>query len=1000
MCTFFSIFINAATPQDLGVVDKEKILYWLKKDKPLSEEDLAIKYAEFINFDAAKNHNALSLKYGFKHPSLHVIPPSNITKTRSAPTSLISDEVNNTLDSVKVLAILIDFPDLSHDDNKLNETDTDMYYSQYPVSHYQQLLFSESGYTGPNGENLQTAFEYYKAASGNSLQFTGDVFGWVTADHQASTYGARLGTQRDIAAPDLVKEAVEKAVEAYDIDLSEYDLTDLDDIDGDGIINEPNGIIDHVVIFHSSIGEEAGGGYLSTDAIWSHQYYVLDDENQPTSIANSDVKVFGYTINPIDAAIGVVVHEFGHALGLADEYDLRPNSIGEPVANWSVMSNGTYGGALSGTEPVMFSAFALDYLQNRYQGNWVNQLTLSMRELDERPEHTLTHAANTDTQLSQIKLLSEKTLEAFKTPVEGNFQYYSGTGDNVTHRFTQTITLPSTDEALTLAFVAFYSIEKDYDFVQVKVNSQPIEGNYTESVNPYYGNIGPYISGDSFSNGDAQQPNNYLNYSFDLSSYNGQTITLSVEYYTDTTTHYYGFVFDDAKITQSDTVIWQDNAESLSSADLSGFSRISSYIYAPDTHYYLQLRAHLGIDSGLQNEAYSPGLLLWFSSQAYDDNNVTTHPGSGFALIVDADQQQINQGTTTNAAATSIQIRDAAFSLYDQTPGLGDTELSAISQFSDADDYSFAVQPESGVVLPANGFNFNIIEQASNSESITIALNYDQVQHIQTSQQDKRVTFTVENLNINAADTLLWDFGDGEFSEQLTPTHDYSQYGTYDISFAATDAEGVLKSAVATLTVAESFTIEKVNYQVDQSILSASVELTGGQTPFSYLWQLGDETQLSDAVISHQYLLSGEYTILLTVTDNAQQSASHSFIVNVEVPLQLDAQVAVSDKTASFSAQIAGGYGQYSYHWDFGDGNEVSNSQNPSHTYINSGRYNAKVTITDTTDNKTITKTVAVDILEQTTVEKKSSSSGSLQFMLIVLLMGWVFKNCQYNVRP
>ena len=46
---------------------------------------------------------------------------------------------------------------------------------------------------------------------------------------------------------------MEKAVAKFNINLADYDLTDLDDIDGDGILNEPNGIIDHVMVFHSSI---------------------------------------------------------------------------------------------------------------------------------------------------------------------------------------------------------------------------------------------------------------------------------------------------------------------------------------------------------------------------------------------------------------------------------------------------------------------------------------------------------------------------------------------------------------------------------------------------------------------------------------------------------------------------------------------------------------------------------------------------------------------------
>ena len=61
---------------------------------------------------------------------------------------------SNALNEVKVLAILIDFPDLKHDDNQLVDDDTDMYYENYTKEHYQQLLFNEGGFVGPNNETL------------------------------------------------------------------------------------------------------------------------------------------------------------------------------------------------------------------------------------------------------------------------------------------------------------------------------------------------------------------------------------------------------------------------------------------------------------------------------------------------------------------------------------------------------------------------------------------------------------------------------------------------------------------------------------------------------------------------------------------------------------------------------------------------------------------------------------------------------------------------------
>ncbi|MFM9587615.1 hypothetical protein, partial [Streptomyces caniscabiei] len=78
---------------------------------------------------------------------------------------------------------------------------------------------------------------------------------------------------------------------------------------------------------------------------------------------------------------------------------------------------------------------------------------------------------------------------------------------------------------------------------------------------------------------DAQQPNNYLQHTFDLSKFAGQSVNLAIKYVTDSLVEYYGFVVDDMQISQGGNVIWQDNAEFKSTFMLNGFSRIGEYIY-------------------------------------------------------------------------------------------------------------------------------------------------------------------------------------------------------------------------------------------------------------------------------------------------------------------------------------------------------------------------------------------------------------------------------------
>ena len=122
-----------------------------------------------------------------------------------------------------VLSVLIDFPDLPYDNNRLSSSDTNMYYSDYNVQHYQQLQFSTTGYTGPSGQNLMSAYQYYQQESGGTFTFAGTTYGWVTADNNAAFYGENDpdNNDNDKNATALIAEAVQKAVTENSINLSD-----------------------------------------------------------------------------------------------------------------------------------------------------------------------------------------------------------------------------------------------------------------------------------------------------------------------------------------------------------------------------------------------------------------------------------------------------------------------------------------------------------------------------------------------------------------------------------------------------------------------------------------------------------------------------------------------------------------------------------------------------------------------------------------------------------
>lgn len=120
------------------------------------------------------------------------------------------EEYNGEKRTDKVLLLAIDFPDYKN--STITKEESDMFYEDYPVNHYQQMVFGEKGFKGPNGENLLSMKQFYQNQSGGSYDIEGDVHGWYTADHPAAYYGGNYpdADGSDARPKELIKEALQK----------------------------------------------------------------------------------------------------------------------------------------------------------------------------------------------------------------------------------------------------------------------------------------------------------------------------------------------------------------------------------------------------------------------------------------------------------------------------------------------------------------------------------------------------------------------------------------------------------------------------------------------------------------------------------------------------------------------------------------------------------------------------------------------------------------------
>ncbi len=196
-----------------------------------------------------------------------------------------------------------------------------------------------------------------------------------------------------------------------------------------------------------------------------------------------------------------------------------------------------------------------------------------------------------------------------------------------------------------------------------------------------------------------------------------------------------------------------------------------------------------------------------------------------------------------------------------------------------------------------------------------------------------------------------WTFGDGGSSTAQNPGYTYNVPGIYSVSLTVT---GPLGSN--TLTINNMITIDQIP-AVDFSAIPVSGEFPltvtftdlSTNSPQIWLWDFGDGVQSSQQNPVHTYLMPGLFTVNLTAGNNCGNNVMNkpAFIDVVPPPPPL-AGFTVSDTLGclpldiQFTDTSTGAIGQWN--WDFGDG-EMSNEQNPMHTYGLPGDFTVTLTV-------------------------------------------------------
>jgi immune inhibitor A len=644
----------------------------------------------------------------------------------------------------KVLVLLAEFSDFKH--NNIDQEAGYMYADDFSPEHYEKMLFGDKDFELFDGSKIKTFKQYYEEQSGGSYTVDGHVTEWLTVPGTAKEYGDdNPAGGHDNLNPkgprNFVADALKAAV-ASGVNLSEFDELDVHDIDGDGNIYEKDGLVDHLMVIHAGVGQEAGGGKLGNDAIWSHRWTLGGVYPVPGSTGpwNGMMGAFDYTIEPEDGATGVFAHEFGHDLGLPDEYDTQYSGDGEPVASWSIMSGGSWNGKIAGTEPTSFSPQNKEYFQKVMGGNWANITEIDMKDITKSGQMIkIDQSVTKSKETGLVKVnLPQKEVPSKIQPENGEKYYYSTKGDNIHTSMTSPVFDLTGKTSATFTYRANYEIENGGEYDKLSVFVKKEDGTMTEIER---------LGWTATEKIKYTTEGAWVDKSYDLSAYAGQKVQLVFDYQTDGGLAPEGFGLDNAVLTADGAVVFTDDAEGAPQFTFDKFI-VSNGISFADHYYYIEWRNTEGSDKALQSSRgvkYNTGMLVWYGDDSYTDNWVGVHPGNGFIGVVDSHPKAIvgtKDGKPTVEDSTRYQIADAAFS-YDKAPswylnspsrGIFDYKgEKGVPVFNDAVTYmdntdyngneTDGVINDAGKKLPQYGLKFTILGESSDNSAGLIKIS-------------------------------------------------------------------------------------------------------------------------------------------------------------------------------------------------------------------------------------------------------------------------------------
>jgi PKD repeat protein len=148
-------------------------------------------------------------------------------------------------------------------------------------------------------------------------------------------------------------------------------------------------------------------------------------------------------------------------------------------------------------------------------------------------------------------------------------------------------------------------------------------------------------------------------------------------------------------------------------------------------------------------------------------------------------------------------------------------------------------------------------------------------------------------------------------------------------------------------------------------------------TSFTIAWNFGDNSPIQVAdTPTHQYLSSGTFNVCCYISNSC---GTDTICTTVSVCVNITAAYTSSTSAATVSFTDQSLSSPTGWSWDFGDGSPIDTTQNPTHTYTQSGNYTVCLIAGNTCSADTVCTQVTI-CLPVTASFSTTINGGTVQF--------------------